>query len=66
MTPDDEARERMRALDLLRKAFPDYRIVYGNGRWAAAAAGNPPMVWFADTPRQPLRAVVHGSGPERR
>ncbi|WP_157519297.1 hypothetical protein [Herbidospora mongoliensis] len=50
MTPDDEARERLRALDLLRKAFPDYRIVYGNGRWAAAAAGSPPMVWFADTP----------------
>ncbi|WP_214110069.1 hypothetical protein [Acrocarpospora catenulata] len=49
MTPDDEAQERVRALDLLRKAFPDYRIVYGGGRWAAAAAGNPPTVWFAQT-----------------
>ncbi|WP_204044667.1 hypothetical protein [Acrocarpospora phusangensis] len=49
MTPDDEAQERGRALDLLRKAFPDYRIVYGGGRWAAAAAGNPPTVWFAQT-----------------
>lgn len=50
MTPDDEMQERARALDLLRTAFPDYRIVYGSGRWAAAAAGNPPTVWFADTP----------------
>jgi hypothetical protein len=50
VTPDDETRERERALELLREAFPDYRIVYGGGRWAAAAAGNPPMVWFADTP----------------
>ncbi|MGW5265325.1 hypothetical protein ACWEQG_30500 [Microbispora sp. NPDC004025] len=50
MTPDDEARERQRALDLLRTAFPDYRIVYGGGRWAAAAAGDPPTVWFAETP----------------
>lgn len=50
MTADDETQERERALDLLRTAFPDYRIVYGGGRWAAAAAGNPPTVWFADTP----------------
>lgn len=50
MAPDDEARERERALDLLRTAFPDYRIVYGGGRWAAAAAGDPPVVWFAETP----------------
>ncbi|MCT9930999.1 hypothetical protein N5079_12300 [Planotetraspora sp. A-T 1434] len=50
MTPDDEARERERALELLRTAFPDYRIVYGGGRWAAAAAGDPPTVWFAQTP----------------
>jgi hypothetical protein len=50
VNPDDEMRERERALELLRDAFPDYRIVYGSGRWAAAAAGNPPTVWFADTP----------------
>ncbi|GLW27024.1 MULTISPECIES: hypothetical protein [Microbispora] len=50
MTPDDEARDRQRALELLRRAFPDYRIVYGGGRWAAAAAGDPPTVWFAETP----------------
>jgi hypothetical protein len=48
--PDDETWERERALDLLRTAFPDYRVVYGGGRWAAAAAGDPPTVWFADTP----------------
>jgi hypothetical protein len=47
---DQEAAQRSRALELLRAAFPDYRIVYGSGRWAAAAAGNPPQVWFADTP----------------
>ena len=45
-----EAALRSRALELLRAAFPDYRIVYGGGRWAAAAAGDPPQVWFADTP----------------
>ena len=50
MTPDNEVRERQRALELLRTAFPDYRIVYGGGRWAAAAAGDPPTVWFAETP----------------
>ncbi|GAA0365835.1 hypothetical protein GCM10009530_14530 [Microbispora corallina] len=50
MTPDDEARQRERALEMLRTAFPDYRIVYGGGRWAAAAAGDPPAVWFAETP----------------
>ncbi|MBP2706709.1 hypothetical protein JOL79_23150 [Microbispora sp. RL4-1S] len=50
MTPDDETREREHALELLRTAFPDYRIVYGGGRWAAAAAGDPPKVWFAETP----------------
>lgn len=46
----DEAALRDRALEMLRRAFPDYRIVYGGGRWAAAAAGDPPTVWFADTP----------------
>ncbi|GAA5078559.1 hypothetical protein HNP84_004768 [Thermocatellispora tengchongensis] len=49
----EEAQEdalRTRALEMLRAAFPDYRIVYGGGRWAAAAAGDPPKVWFADTP----------------
>jgi hypothetical protein len=50
VTPDDEAQERIRALEMLRMAFPDYRIVFGGGRWAAAAAGNPPQVWFAETP----------------
>ncbi|GLW13143.1 hypothetical protein Misp01_82710 [Microtetraspora sp. NBRC 13810] len=49
----DESQEAAltgRALEMLRAAFPDYRIVYGGGRWAAAAAGDPPTVWFADSP----------------
>jgi hypothetical protein len=45
-----EAEMREHALWMLRDAFPDYRIVYAAGRWAAAAAGDPPDVWFAETP----------------
>ncbi|GAT68421.1 hypothetical protein HS048_29215 [Planomonospora sp. ID91781] len=45
-----ELAERERALELLRTAFPDYRIVFSKGRWAAVSAGSPPGVWFAETP----------------
>ncbi|GAA3441201.1 hypothetical protein [Planomonospora venezuelensis] len=45
-----ELAERQRALELLRTAFPDYRIVFSKGRWAAVSAGSPPAVWFAETP----------------
>ncbi|GIH79466.1 hypothetical protein [Planobispora longispora] len=45
-----ELAERQRALELLRTAFPDYRIVFSKGRWAAVSAGSPPEVWFAGTP----------------
>ncbi|GAA2907528.1 hypothetical protein GCM10010517_73900 [Streptosporangium fragile] len=44
-----ELAERQRALELLRTAFPDYRIVFSKGRWAAVSAGSPPVVWFAET-----------------
>jgi hypothetical protein len=45
-----ELAERQRALEPLRAAFPDYRIVFGKGRWAAVPAGSPPEVWFAENP----------------
>ncbi|RBQ13868.1 hypothetical protein DP939_43765 [Spongiactinospora rosea] len=66
LTEGQEAALRNRALELLRIAFPDYRIVYGGGRWAAAAAGDPPQVWFAETPGslcgQLFTAQLHGGG----
>jgi hypothetical protein len=61
-----EAETRRRALRLLRDAFPDYRIVYAAGRWVAADAGDPPQVWFAETPSslcgQLFLAELHKGG----
>jgi hypothetical protein len=61
-----EAETRRRALQLLRDAFPDYRIVYAAGRWVAADAGDPPEVWFAETPSslcgQLFLAQLHKGG----
>jgi len=66
LTEGQETALRNRALELLRAAFPDYRIVYGSGRWAAASAGDPPQVWFADTPSslcgQLFLAQLHSGG----
>ncbi|GGT03239.1 hypothetical protein GCM10010156_71410 [Planobispora rosea] len=45
-----ELAERKRALELLRTAFPDYRIVFSKGRWVAVSAGSPPEVFFAESP----------------
>ncbi|GGM76285.1 hypothetical protein GCM10010106_23470 [Thermopolyspora flexuosa] len=61
-----EAELRRRALRLLRDAFPDYRIVYAAGRWAAVDEGDPPEVWFAETPSslcgQLFLAQLHKGG----